>query len=66
MEQISDRTDLSFDEAKVEYVLLLARRNTKHFPSSSGWNQSTLDRFDFRLNFLRVLITDFVVKDIEL
>jgi len=61
--QISDRTDLTLDEAKAEYRELLALKNVKVFPQGGmGWSAYVLRRIEDRLNFLRTRITDIICE----
>lgn len=58
---ISDVTDLTFDEAKIEYVALKEKLNTKVFPSGgTGWNETVLELIENRMNYLKTIIADAV------
>ena len=62
--EISNKTDLSLSEAKLEYVELTALLNKKDgFPSGGiGWSSSVLNQIHSRLNFLRTEITDIICE----
>lgn len=58
--EISDKTNLSFSEAKTEYRKLVSiRDNAPKF----GWVRHIQIRLADRMNYLRKTITDYVIKE---
>lgn len=60
--KISDKTDLTMDEAAEEYIRLRKILNqTEGFPDNgTGWAGWFLNKINDRMNYLRQVITDAV------
>ncbi len=62
--EISERTNLTLDEATEEYIALRKKLNAKTFPQGgTGWSQSVLNRIEARMDSLRRTITDAVCPE---
>jgi len=60
---ISEKSNLTLAEMKVEYLELKEVLSAKTFPDGgTGWAGWLLNRIEDRLNFLRTRITDIICE----